>query len=237
VVETVRLYHGTTAGAADALAQHGSRAPEIDRMICDVARRFDIDEQFLRQHLKGAYVTVGHRRDTFSWTMHPAIARLYAGRQGGEAQREMVAAALRIVHPNLAAAQADLGAAELLAEPPALVTLQVPFDRVVDELPQPRFRRTPWTYDEWMEHAASFADFPAPNRRLPQPVPPRWIESVELVEPVVGEHSLWWYLPEDGALLMRSGSRPPSIGPRNRGIYTMTGVTAWLAEHGLQPIR
>lgn len=169
--------------------------------------------------------------------MHPALARVYAGRTGGEAYHEVVGAALRMLDPDLGAGAADVEAARLLAEQPALVTLDVPFERVVNES-LPGRRRTPWTFDERAEHDARLRDeFPANNVRVHQPVVPGWVVFVELVEPVVAGFALDRYIPvEHARRLMMSSGRPTSIGPRDKGVHTVSAVRSWLAEHDLEPV-
>ena len=75
--------------------------------------------------------------------------------------------------------------------------------------------------------------------RVSQPVDPAWIVSAELVERVIREHHLHLFIPADHVrrLMSSRASRPASIGPGKEGIYTVSAVRAWLADHGLEPVR
>lgn len=237
-VGTLRVYHGTTGAAAEHLRTQRSRALDIGQAIREVATRVGVDEMALAEAAKGYYVRDGYLRDAFSVTMHPGLARLYAGRVGGEAYHQLTGLALRLRDPALDTGAADDEATRLVGDQPAVLTLEVPFERFVNES-LPGRRRTPWTFDEWVEHAAGLGDdVPANNVRVLQPVEPAWVVDVALVEPVVPEFALHRWIPTAEVMrLMSSKSRPPSVGPPFEGIYEMSAVRSWLNSHGLEAIQ
>ncbi|MEX1006845.1 MAG: hypothetical protein WD271_03265 [Acidimicrobiia bacterium] len=226
----IRLYHGTTAGAADALAREGSRPPDIDALVAAVATRFGVPEGDLRAVAR--YVTGAPRRLDFAVATHPAFARLYAGRRGGEAAHDLVTGATRLADPTLSAPEIERRARAELSEQGALVTLDIPFERARADLPTPRLRSAPWaSYEEWAGHVTDGSS--GRNITLSIRIQPEWIATVDLVEPVISEPGLGRWVPKEAWHILRSAKRPPSIGPGREGIYERSAVQEWLKEQGV----
>ncbi len=229
VSEMVHLDHGTTVDAAQVLALDGSRPPEIETLLLQVAERFEVPPADLRAAVRVSYAAVGHRRQDFAASLHPAHARLYAGRRGGEANHEIVTAAIRLRDPDLSLGEAEAQATDLVSEPAALVALDVPFEHVAADLPRPRRQREPWdSFSAWVEYAQQWT---AVGRNLHiSHVSAGWVSSIDPVEPVVHEPGLARHLPSTAHHLLRtSNQRPLSIGPVGDGIYELSAIHEWLA--------
>jgi hypothetical protein len=180
-VRSLTVWHGTTRSAAERIARVGFARMETTRMMEDVAREHGVSATGLREVLQeaGRFVLIQVGRDNAAWFASSKEDAASWAHRAPEARWEALWGVWWLTHGGMEAnprpwtdpKAAGWHESQFFSDPPAVVEVRVPVDRLQDRYQEPL---SP-------EEAQQHIEFGVEELSVAAPAPAEWVVGYEVI--------------------------------------------------------